>query len=176
MNLLYKNDEMNRTYELSGKNAVTYLSKPTAEEKKKAQRILKKYRELKLVVEDYKAHEEMLKAAIYESEKTRRLEGDELYANKTANAVQLAQNQKRAAEECDLIRGAIERSVSMISDEEARQAITLRYLKGHTYSETLYYMRRGEKSSTVDRRMNDGLLTVAHTLKMWGLLGWEGEG
>ncbi|RJE84280.1 hypothetical protein D3P07_23210 [Paenibacillus sp. 1011MAR3C5] len=158
---------------ISGQAALAYLTKPTAEEKKQAQRMLRKYRELKLIVEDYKAHSELLKQTIYESEITRRLDGDDLYANKTVNAVQLAQNQKRAAEECDLIRSAIERAVSMIPDEEARQAITLRYLKGYTYSETLYYMKRGDKSSTVDRRMNDGMLSVAHTLKMWGLLTWD---
>lgn len=152
---------------------MTYMEKPTAEEKKKAQRMLRKYIELKLVVEDYKAHEQLLKETIFESERTRRLDGDELYANKTANAVQLAINQKRAAEECDLLRQALERAVAMIGDEEARQAVTLRYLKGHTYSETLYYMQRGDKSSTVDRRINDGLMAVAHTLKMWGMLDWD---
>lgn len=159
-----------------GKAAMMYLEKPSVQEKKTAQRILRKYTELKLVVEDYRRHEELLKETIYASESTRRLEADELYANKTGNAVQLAQKQKQAAEECALLSGAIERAVAMIGDEESRQAITLRYLKGHTYSETLYYMRRGDKSSTVDRRINEGLLSVAQTLKMWGMLEWELNG
>lgn len=153
--------------------AFHFLAKPNVKEKKTAQQMLRKYKELKLVVEDFRRHEELLKQTIYSTESTRRLDEDELYANKTANAVQLAQNQKRAAEKCDLLRDALERAVDMIGDDESKQAITLRYLKGHTYSETLYYMKRGDKSSTVDRRINDGLLSVAQTLKMWGMLEWE---
>lgn len=160
----------------TGSATFHFLAKPNIKEKKTAQQMLRKYKELKLVVEDFRRHEELLKQTIYNSESTRRLDADELYANKTANAVQLAQNQKRAAEKCDLLRNALERAVDMIGDDESKQAITLRYLKGHTYSETLYYMKRGDKSSTVDRRINDGLLSVAQTLKMWGMLEWELDG
>ncbi|GBG11345.1 hypothetical protein PAT3040_06146 [Paenibacillus agaridevorans] len=160
---------------MNGKTAMTYLAKPTTDEKKQAQRLLRNYMELKRVVEDYKEHEELIKTTLYESERTRRLDGEDLYGNRTANAVQVAHNQKLAAEECELVSGAIERAVGMIRDDEARQAVTLRYLKGHSYSETLYYMRRGEKSSTLDRRLNDGVSSVASTLKLWGLLAWEGK-
>ncbi|MFD0959807.1 hypothetical protein [Paenibacillus chungangensis] len=155
-----------------GTAARKMIDKPTIHEQKKAQNILKKYIELKHVVEDYRLYEEELKRTIYESETTKRLDQDELYANKTANAVQLAQNQKRAAEECGIIMKALERAVHMIPDEEARQAISLRYLKGYTYTETLLYMNRGEKSSTMDRRIKEGLLSVARTLKAWGMLDW----
>jgi hypothetical protein len=148
-------------------------AKLSGEDKKKAQRMLKKYTELKNVVDDYKRFEEELKQTIYESERTRRLEAGETYANKTVNAVLLAHNQKRAAKDCEIVMKALERAVSMIPDEEARTAVTLRYLKGHTYSETLYYMKRGDKSSTVDRRINDGMMSVAGTLKMWGMLDWK---
>lgn len=159
---------------MKGQAAKNVLEKPTPEEKKQAQRLLRNYIELKLVVQDYREHEELIKTTLYESERTRRIDGDELYGNRTANAVQVAHNQKIAAEECEVVSSAIERAVSMIRDEESRQAVTLRYLKGHSYSETLYYMRRGEKSSTLDRRLGDGVCSVANTLKMWGLLYWEG--
>ncbi|MHA6482029.1 hypothetical protein ACX1C1_09000 [Paenibacillus sp. strain BS8-2] len=158
---------------MKGQVTKNVLAKPTPEEKQQAQRILRNYIQLKLVVRDYREHEELIKTTLYESERTRRIDGDEIYGNRTANAVQVAHNQKLAAEECEIVSNAIERAVAMIRDEEARQAVTLRYLKGHSYSETLYYMRRGEKSSTLDRRIGDGVCSVAITLKLWGLLYWE---
>jgi len=158
---------------MDGQAAFHVLTKPTLEEKKQAQRLLRNYIELKRVVEDYREHEELIKTTLYESERTRKLDGDETYANRTANAVQVAHNQKLAAEECELVSGAIERAVAMIRDDEARRAVTLRYLMGQSYSETLYAMRFGEKSSTLDRRLKEGVSSVASTLKLWGLLSWE---
>jgi hypothetical protein len=140
---------------------------------KKALHMLKQFPELVIVVDDYKKYEEELKAAIYEGEIARKLNDDELYSNKPANSVILAQNQKAAAEECELTMKTIERAVGLIRDQEAREAVYLRYLKGHSYKETALFMKRGFKSATLDRRLKAGIVTVANTLKMWGVLDWK---
>ncbi|MFX3635440.1 MAG: hypothetical protein ACE3L7_04075 [Candidatus Pristimantibacillus sp.] len=147
-----------------------WLPKASQEDIKKTKKILTEYSELKIVVDDYRKHEEDLKQTIYEGEIARRLDQEDLYANKTANAAILANNQQRAAEECDVLKVAIERAVKLIRDDEAQQAITLRYIKGYSYTETLLFLKRGEKSSTLDRRLIDGMTSVANTLKMWGII------
>ncbi|MFD0589170.1 hypothetical protein ACFQZE_14305 [Paenibacillus sp. GCM10027627] len=155
------------------------LTKATEEEKKKAQKLLRKYRELKLVVDDFVAHGDGQKRtpALADEDKLHSgSDGDKPYAITSVSAFRLAQNQRRMAVECELVCAAIERAVSIIGDEEGRQAISLRYLKGYSYSETLYSMRRGGKSSTIDRRIHDGMMSVARTLKVWGLLDWEVPG
>jgi hypothetical protein len=132
--------------------------------------ILKQYVELRMQVEDYKNHEEEIRLTIYEGEVARRIDADELYSNKTANAVIVAINQKRAAEECDVIKKAIERAVGLITDSDARIAVSCRYLQGMTYKETLSNMHKGEKSSTMDRKIKFGLASTANTLKLWGII------
>lgn len=149
---------------------VEWLPKASVNDVKKTKKILSEYSELKIVVEDYIKYEEELKQTIIEGELARRIDQDDLYANKTANAVIIAMNQKKAAEECISLKNAIDRAVNIIRDNEAQQAITLRYLKGHSYTETLLFLKRGEKSSTLDRRLNEGLISVANTLKMWGVI------
>lgn len=140
------------------------------EDIKKALHMLKQYIELRLQVEDFKKYEEEIKQTIYEGEIARRLEDDELYANKPANAVILAMNQKRAAEECEVIKKAIDRAVGLISEEEARIAVYYRYIKGFSYKETLLTMSRGVKSTTMDRKLKFGITSVANTLKLWGII------
>lgn len=149
---------------------IELFSEVDQEEIMQALNMLKQYPELKIVVDDYKKHEEELRLTIYEGERARRLEQEELYANKTQNAVLLAINQKRAAEECELLMKTIERAVGIVIDQEARDAVYYRYLKGCSYKETLMFMKRGVKSATVDRRLKTGIVSVANTLKMWGIL------
>lgn len=132
--------------------------------------LLRGYQEMKIVVEDYKSFEVDIKEAIYEGEIARRIEADALYADKTANAALLAQNQKQAAEQLELIKKSIDRAVGMIRDSEARQAIIYRYIQGYSYKETLSFMHWGVKSSTLDRRLKAGIASVANTLKMWGII------
>lgn len=132
--------------------------------------ILKQYVELRMQVEDYKNHEEEIRLTIYEGEIARRIDADELYSNKTANAVIVAMNQKRAAEECEVIKKAIDRAVGLITDNEARMAVTYRYIQGLSYKETLIKMHRGEKSTTMDRKIKHGLASTANTLKLWGII------
>lgn len=147
-----------------------WYSKASKVDIQKSQKMLKEYCELKIVVEDFAKYELELRQTIYEGEMSRRIDQNDLYANKTANAVIIAQNQVRAALECKILKQTIERAVNLIVDSEQKKAITLRYLQGYSYSETLTFMNRGVKSSTMDRRLNDGLESVANTLKMWGVL------
>lgn len=136
----------------------------------KALKMLKRYPELKNIVDDYRAYEAEIQSVIVEGEVARRIEAEDLYSNKTANAIILAQHQKEAAAECNLLKQTIERAVNLIRDDEAKEVITLRYLKGLSYTETMLFMSWGVKNSTMDRRLKAGITSVANTLKMWGVL------
>lgn len=137
---------------------------------RKALQLLKRYPELKIVVDDYRKNEQELKDSIYSGLLARKLNDDELHADLPPNSIILASNQKRAAEECEILKKALERAVGLIIDEESRTAIHLRYMRGYSYKETLMFMRHGVKSTTVDRRLKNGIVSVANTLKMWGLI------
>lgn len=140
------------------------------EDVQKAGGMLKQYCSIKATVDDFKKYEAEIKATIYEGEKARRLSAEELYANKTANAVLLAQNQLVAAQKLELTKASIERAVDMIVDDEVKQVVTCRYIRGFSYSETMSFMGWGIKSATLDRRLKKGVSSVANTLKMWGVI------
>lgn len=140
------------------------------EDMTKALNMLKKYPEMKIVVDDYKKYEAELRQTIYEGDIARRIDQDDLHADKTPNAVILAVNQMRAAQECDMVKKTIERAVGLILDPDARQVVHLRYIKGYSYRETMLFMNRGVKSATLDRRLSTGIASVANTLKMWNVI------
>ncbi|SDC69604.1 hypothetical protein SAMN02799630_01210 [Paenibacillus sp. UNCCL117] len=140
------------------------------EDMRKTLRLLKDYIDIRNRVEDYRDHEEDIRAAIQEGETARRLGPEDLYANKTANAMIVAMNQKAAAEELAVLKKSIDRAINLIRSDEVKQAVTLRYIKGYSYSDTCRFMHYDGKSSTVDRRIGKGIASIAGTLKLWGVL------
>lgn len=132
--------------------------------------LLMRYKELKLTIEDYENYKEEIEATIYESEVTRRIEQDSLYADKTANAVLLAQRQKEAAEECAFFKKSIDRAITLISNDVEKEAVYLRFIKGMSFKELSYKISGLPKCSTAQRRMRRGIKSIASTLDEWGVL------
>lgn len=149
-------------------DTAVHLEASTEEEQKTLQ-WLKGYREMELVVRDFKKYEEDYHLTAVESDSSKRVEDDELHADKTGNASIIAQGQRELYDEAKVLTTTLQRAVGLIGDTETRDVIFLRYMQGYSYKETLSFMKRGIKSATVDRRLKAGLVSVANTLKKWNV-------
>lgn len=130
--------------------------------------LLKKFRDMELAVRDYLEHEADYKATIIEGESARKISGEEYYSNKTANAAMIiAEGQREVFEQYRTIIQTMRRAMGLILDEEARTGVYYRYIMGHSYKETLLFMKRGVKSATLDRRLKAGITSIANTLEQW---------
>ncbi|WP_090573187.1 hypothetical protein [Paenibacillus sp. OV219] len=62
--------------------------------------------------------------------------------------------------------GIIERAVNLITDDEIKRIIEIRYLKGQPHHVTIARFELWHPS-TVDRKINKGIESVANTLLLW---------
>jgi hypothetical protein len=131
--------------------------------------LLKVYRKVKIHVTDYEQETANLELTTIETAPGR-LNDDELYSDKTANAMILLQQQRKIYQKELLFTGYIEAAHRIIIDEDARKAIHYRYLQGYSHKETLLFFSRGTRNRTIERRLNLGILSIAETLKMRGVL------
>ncbi|MEK5058631.1 hypothetical protein BK126_03040 [Paenibacillus sp. FSL H7-0326] len=64
----------------------------------------------------------------------------------------------------------VETAISTILDKEARDIIKHRYLKTDRRKDTISFFGSIMSESTIDRRIDKGLLSVANTLKDCGII------
>jgi len=146
---------------------------PSATEKdiKRTKFLLGKYVSMVSIMHDYELHAKDLAQAAVDGESARRIDGDEYYANKTANAVILTEKQRWVYEKYREVTAHVRRAHGLIIDFEERQVVEYRYLEGHSYTETvLAFEKQGMPEATVKRRLNDGIEAIAGSLKLWGAL------
>lgn len=62
----------------------------------------------------------------------------------------------------------LEQAVSLILDQEVKRVIDYRFLKGQRHKDTIIHFRSIMSDRTVDRRIQDGIISVANTLKLIG--------
>lgn len=77
-----------------------------------------------------------------------------------------------SAEEKDitLVRD-IERAITIILDDEVRRIIEFRYVKGNSHKLTRsYFSGSGVSTSTIDRKIVEGLTSIANSLLFCGQL------
>lgn len=138
---------------------------------KRTKFLLEKYSEMLNIIEDYKNHQKDLEQVAVDGEVARRIDSEEYYANKTANAVVLRQKQKWVYEKYKEVTAHIRRAWGLILDQEAKEVIRYRYLEGHKFTETVIkFERQGMPAATVKRRLNEGIEAIAGSLKLWGAL------
>lgn len=135
--------------------------------------LLKKYPYMKMLVRDYEENAAELKQTDIEGETARKLSDDEVYSNKTANAVIFAEKQLLIYHEYKTITRTVERAHRLIMDEQERLAVQYRYLEGLSYKESLMFFKRSMSERTFDRRLFAGVESMANTLKLWGVLDRE---
>lgn len=62
--------------------------------------------------------------------------------------------------------GTIDRAVNLIQDDDVKRMIDVRYIKGQPHHVTIARFEIWHRS-TVDRKINKGIESIANTLKLW---------
>ncbi|KTD88218.1 hypothetical protein [Paenibacillus etheri] len=143
---------------------------PTASEAEiqRTKFLLCKFKSMSLLMNDYEGFMQDMQQVSIDGEVARRIDQDELHADKSANAVILMEKQRWVYEQYQLYTGVIRRATALIQDKEARDAIQHRYIEGHSFKETVMFFRHGMSDSTIRRKLNEGIDSIANTLKLMG--------
>ncbi|ETT45729.1 hypothetical protein C162_20386 [Paenibacillus sp. FSL R7-269] len=143
---------------------------PTASETEiqRTKFLLCKFKSMLLLMSDYERYTKDMQQVAIDGEVARRIDQDELHADKSANAVILLEKQRWVYEQYQLYTVSIRRATGLIQDKEARNAIQHRYIEGHSFKETMMFFRHGMSDSTIRRKLNEGTESVANTLKLIG--------
>ncbi len=97
-----------------------------------------------------------------DSEVARRIEQDEFHADKTANAVLLAEKQRWLIWDMYQLRTtALKRAHSLILDNDVKKAAHYRFMEGYSTKETCLFFGYDEKDSTIKRRVREGITIIA---------------
>jgi hypothetical protein len=119
--------------------------------------LLGKYKGMKLLMDDFEKYEEELLQVAVDGEVARRIDAEDLHADKTANAAILAEKQRWVYEQYRFYTRQIKRAVSLIQDEEASKAVRYRYLEGYSFTETVLFFRKSMSDSTIRRKLAEGI-------------------
>lgn len=144
------------------------FAKASEEEIQQAEFYLGKYRMMRLFMQDFENHEKEMAQVAIDGEAARRIDQEDLHADKTANAVILNQKQRWVYSQYKIFTELLYRAYNQIIDLEVKEAIRFRFIEGYSRKETIMFMRRGEAASTVDRRIETGIESVANSLKLTG--------
>lgn len=129
---------------------------------------LSKFKMMQLFMSDFEKYEKEMAQVAIDGEAARRIDQDDLHADKTANAVILNEKQKWIYGRYKLFTIMILRAHNQIIDSEVKEAIDIRFIKGYSRKETIMFIRHGTAASTVDRRIADGIEAIANTLRLMG--------
>ncbi|MEK5414481.1 hypothetical protein [Paenibacillus sp. FSL L8-0708] len=127
--------------------------------------LLEDYRKMRLLMDDYENNTEDMQQVAIDGEVARRIDQDELHADKAANAVLLAEKQRWVYEQYLYRHNALLRAHSLIIDDETKQVIDYRFLQGYTMKETCLFFKRGVGDSTIKRKAKEGVISMANSLK-----------
>lgn len=143
---------------------------PTANETEiqRTKFLLGKYTKMIALMQDFEKFEADLKQVAIDGEAARRIDQDELHADKTANATILIEKQRWVYQQYRFYTQQLQRAWALIQDEDEKKAIDYRYIQGYSYKETLLFFRRSLSDSTIRRKISEGAESVANTLKLMG--------
>lgn len=130
--------------------------------------LLGKYRQMTMLMEDFEKHEEELKQTAVDGETARRIDQEDLHADKTANAAILIEKQRWVYQQYRFYTHQLQRAWGLIQDQDVKRAVEYRYIQGYSYKETLLFFRRSLSDSTIRRNITSGIESVANTLKLMG--------
>lgn len=145
---------------------------PTANEAEiqRTKFLLCKFKSMMLLMRDYEGFTSELQQVAIDGEVARRIDQDEMHADKTVNAVILIEKQRWVYEQYQLYTSTIQRAIGLIQDEDTRRAIEHRYVAGHSFKETVLFFRHGMSDSTVRRKLLEGIVSIANSLKLMGVI------
>jgi len=149
--------------------------KATQEEVERTKFLLEKYTDMIMLMRDYEQFEKELAQVAIDGEAARQIDEDDLHADKTANAVILNEKQKWVYKQYKFYTDMLARGFRLIRDEEVKKAIDYRYFQGFSRKETILFFRHGLSNSTIDRRLEDGIESIANTIKLIGFFERRAE-
>lgn len=138
------------------------------EEIQRTKFLLGKYTNMISLMQDFEKFENDLKQTTIDGEVARRIDQDELHADKTANATILIEKQRWVYQRYQFYTQQLERAYTLIQDPDAKKAIDYRYIQGYSHKETLLFFRYGLSDSTIRRKILEGTESIANTLKLMG--------
>ncbi len=130
--------------------------------------LLVRYKEMRMLMEDYEQHEKALQQVAIDGEVARRLDAEDLHADKPANAVILMEKQRWVYEQYRIRTTSISRAVGLIIDDEVKQVVECRFFAGYSFKGTVLRNGGPTRESTIRRQLSDGVTSVANTLKLMG--------
>ncbi len=143
---------------------------PTASEQEiqRTKFLLGKYTHMIALMKDFEKYEEELKQVAIDGEAARRIDQEDLHADKTANATILIEKQRWVYKQYQFYTKQLLRAWTLIQDPEAKQAVDYRYIQGHSFKETILFFRHGISESTIRRKLVEGIEVMANTLLLMG--------
>jgi len=130
--------------------------------------LLSKYTEMVSLMRDFEENEPEMTQVAVDGEAARRIDQEDLHADKTANAAILVEKQRWVYKQYKFYTHQIRRAWALIQDPDAKAAVDYRYLQGYSAKETLLFFRRSMSDSTIRRRIEEGEMSIANTLKLMG--------
>ncbi len=142
--------------------------KASKQEIQRTKFLLTKYTRMIDIMQDFEENEKDLKQVAIDGEAARRIDQEDLHADKTANATILIEKQRWVYQRYRFYTQQLRRAWGLIQDPEARQAVDYRYLQGYTPKETLLFFRHSMSDSTIRRKIIEGAESMADSLKLMG--------
>lgn len=130
--------------------------------------LLGKYKEMTMLMQDFEKFEQDLKQVAIDGEAARRIDQEDLHADKTANATILIEKQRWVYQQYQFYTRQLQRAWALIQDVDEKKAIDYRYIQGYSRKETILFFRRSYSDSTVKRKIDEGTECIANTLKLMG--------
>jgi len=121
-----------------------------------------------MLMQDFEKFQQDLKQVAIDGEAARRIDQEDLHADKTANATILIEKQRWVYKQYKFYTQQLQRAFGLIQDEDERKAVGYRYMQGYSYKETLFFFRHGLSDSTIRRKIAEGTESMANTLKLKG--------
>lgn len=89
-------------------------------------------------MQDFEKFEQDLKQVAIDGEAARRIDQEDLHADKTANATILIEKQRWVYQQYQFYTHQLRRAISLIQDDDERKAIDYRYMQGYSYKERYF--------------------------------------
>jgi hypothetical protein len=130
--------------------------------------LLEKYLQMRSLIHDFDEHAEEMRQTSVDGEVARRIDAEDLHADKTANAAVLAEKQRWVYEQYMFYTRQILRATALIQNAVEREVVTLKYMRGYSFKEIVFHYMSKMSESTVRRNLKEGELSVANSLKLFG--------
>ncbi|WP_025720233.1 hypothetical protein [Paenibacillus sp. 1-18] len=84
----------------------------------------------------------------------------------------LTAEERQVYQEWSKLITELDMAINLILDDEVKKIIEHRFIKGRKYKFTvIQFQNRGMSVNTIDRRIDEGVKSIAETLKLCGILG-----